>query len=95
MLRSAADGLASASSESPPPKLPQFSDTLARSFSMSGGDTTCSHTRPRSSDIDEMRSPYDSSGWVSLQRSREHTEVASSLTFIRCVFANREKMLFG
>ena len=62
---------------------------------MSGGETTCSHTRPRSSVIDEMRSPYDSSGWVSLQRSREQTEVASSLTFMRWVLANSEKMLFG
>ena len=42
-----------------------------------------------------MRLPYDSSGRVSSQRSGEQTEVASSLTFILCVFPNSEKMLFG
>ena len=30
-----------------------------------------------------------------MQMSREHTEVASSETFIRCVLPNSEKMLFG
>ena len=39
----------------PPPKFPQFSETLVSSLSMSGGDTTCSHTSPRSSAMDEMR----------------------------------------
>ena len=38
-----------------PPKLPQFSDTEARSASMSGGETTCSQTSPRSSLIDFIR----------------------------------------
>ena len=90
-LVSAAGALVS----SPPPKFPQFSDTLARSFSMSGGETTWSHTRPRSSAIDEMRLPYASSSSESVQMSREQTLVASSSTFIRCVFANSEKMLFG
>ena len=84
-----------ASVSSPPPKLPQFSDTLVSSLSMSGGETTCSHTSPRSSAIDEMRWPYDSSEIVSVHRSREQTLVASSSTFMRCVFANSEKMLFG
>src|SRR5215210_1366456 len=83
------------SSSPPPPKLPQFSETLARSFSISGGETTCNHTRPRSSDIEEILFPYDSSGWVSVQSWLEQTEVASSLTFIRWLFANSEKMLFG
>ena len=46
---------ASASASADPPKLPQFSDTLARSDSMSGGDTTCSHTRPRSSLMEDNR----------------------------------------
>ena len=41
---------------SPPPKLPQFSDTEGRSLSMSGGATTCSQTRLRSSVIDFSRS---------------------------------------
>ena len=58
---------------------------------MSGGETTCSHTRPRSSDIDEMRLPYDSSGRVSSQRSREQTVVASSSTFIRCVLREQRE----
>ena len=40
----------------PPPKSPQLSDTESRSASIPGGDTTWSHTRPRSSLIDEMRS---------------------------------------
>ena len=30
-----------------------------------------------------------------MQMSREQIEVASSETFIRCVLANSEKMLFG
>jgi hypothetical protein len=80
---------------SSPPKLPQFSDTLARSASMSGGDTTCSQTRPRSSAMELMRLPYDSSRRSSWHRSREQTVVASSETFIRCVLPNSEKMLFG
>ena len=46
---------------------------------MFGGETTCSQTSPRSSDIEDSRLPYDSSGCVSLQRSGEQTEVASSL----------------
>ena len=63
---------------------------------MSGGETTCSHTSPRSSVMDEMRSPYDSSGRVSSQRSREQTEVASSRhVHAGAVLANSEKMLFG
>ena len=82
-------------SPSPPPKLPQFSDTDARSFSMPGGETTCSQTRPRSLVIDDMRSSHGSSRRSSLQSLREQTVVASSDTFSRCVFANSEKMLFG
>ena len=95
MFRAAGSLLTSASSSPLPPKFPQFSETLARSFSMSGGETTCSQTSPRSSDIEEIRLPYDSSGCVSLQRSGEQTEVASSLTFIRWLLANSVKMLFG
>ena len=37
-----------------PPKSPQFSETDVSSASMSGGETTCSHTSPRSSLIDLM-----------------------------------------
>ena len=44
-------------SASPPPKLPQFSDTEGRSSSTSGGATTCSQTETRSSAIEPMRSP--------------------------------------
>ena len=46
---------AASSSASDPPKLPQFSETLSRSDSMSGGDTTWSHTSPRSSVIEDIR----------------------------------------
>ena len=49
-----------------PPKSPQFSETEFRSYSMPGGDTTCSQTSPRSSLMDEMRSPYGSSARVVL-----------------------------
>jgi hypothetical protein len=62
---------------------------------MSGGDTTCSQTSPRSSLIEPMRLPYDSSRRWSSHRSREQMLVASSETFSRCVFANSEKTLFG
>ena len=62
---------------------------------MSGGETTCSHTSPRSSAIEDMRSAYGSSRRGSLQRSRGQTEVASSDTFSRCDFAKSVKMLFG
>jgi hypothetical protein len=75
--------------------LPQFSDTDGRSDSISGGETTCSQTSPRSSLIEPSRLPYDSSRRWSSQRSREQMLVASSETFSRCVFANSEKMLFG
>ena len=78
-----------------PPKLPQFSDTDGSFASSSAGETMCSQTRPRSSAIDFMRSPYDSARRGSLQRSRGQTAVASSETFIRCVLANSVKMLFG
>ena len=46
----------SALSSPAPPKSPQFSETLVRSVSISGGATTCSQTSPRSSLIEEMRS---------------------------------------
>ena len=62
---------------------------------MFGGETTCSHTSPRSSAIDDMRFGYASSPIEFLHRSREQTAVASSSTFMRCDFANSEKMLFG
>src|SRR5262245_56986944 len=86
-------------SESPlspePPKLPQFSDTEARLFSIFGGRTTCSQTRPRSSDIERRRLAQDSWRRVSSQSLREQTDVASSETCMRCVLPNSEKMLLG
>ena len=79
-----------------PPKLPQFSDTRGQVLlDVRAATTTCSHTSPRSSLIEVIRSPYGSSRRWSSQRSREQTEVASSDTFSRCVLANSEKMLFG
>ncbi len=57
MLRSAPVLPRSGFCSDAPPKLPQFSDTDASFASMSGGETTCSQTRPRSSLIDVIRLP--------------------------------------
>ena len=62
---------------------------------MPGGATTWAYTFDRSLVIDLSRSTNGSSSRASSQRSRGHTVVASSDTFIVWLLPSSVKMLFG